>query len=341
MAAARVSAAASGLVVTIDQIPHPDDACCLARSLRIGPGGDLDGHRQCRGFSTPAPGGTVTFMSGSTKLGTANLNSKGQATFTTSALAAGSDTVTASYGEPHVQPQQQRPDRNGGPLYDRHDDQHLGRALVFGQAVTFTAAVSGAVSGVGTPTGTVTFMDGKTTLGTVKLSTTGTATFKTSSLACGCEAITASYAAAGKFLASSGSLTQTVNKAVPTILVTASPGPSVYGQAVRSRQPPPPPPAARCHLSCERHQPGHLHAGRRQGDLQDRGPAGRQRYHHGRLHGNASYLAGQGSLTQTVNPAAAATLISTSAKTWSMARRSRSRPRSRPWPPVRARPSAR
>jgi hypothetical protein len=41
---------------------------------------------------------------------------------------------------------------------------------VFGQAVTFTAAVSTVAPGAGTPTGTVTFRDGATTLGTGSLS---------------------------------------------------------------------------------------------------------------------------------------------------------------------------
>jgi hypothetical protein len=43
------------------------------------------------------PGGTVTFYSGSTALGTGTLNSSGVATLSTTALPAGTDTVTATY----------------------------------------------------------------------------------------------------------------------------------------------------------------------------------------------------------------------------------------------------
>jgi hypothetical protein len=43
------------------------------------------------------PGGMVTFLSGSTPLGTAALNAGGTAVLTTTALPAGTDTVTASY----------------------------------------------------------------------------------------------------------------------------------------------------------------------------------------------------------------------------------------------------
>ena len=83
-----------------------------------------------------------------------------------------------------------------------------------GQPVTFTATVSANSSGSGTPTGTVTFSDGGSQLGTVTLDTNGTATIATSALAVGGHAITASYGGDQNFTASSGSLTQTVNQAV-------------------------------------------------------------------------------------------------------------------------------
>src|SRR5439155_702363 len=44
------------------------------------------------------PTGTVTFKDGSITLGTGTLNGSGQATFTTSTLAVGSHSITASYG---------------------------------------------------------------------------------------------------------------------------------------------------------------------------------------------------------------------------------------------------
>ena len=66
----------------------------------------------------------------------------------------------------------------------------LANTSVYGQAVTFTAIVR---SGAGTPTGTVTFNDGSTTLGIGTLSN-GVATFTTSALAVGTHgSITAVY----------------------------------------------------------------------------------------------------------------------------------------------------
>jgi Big-like domain-containing protein len=80
--------------------------------------------------------------------------------------------------------------------------------------VTFTASVSAAAPGSGTPTGTVTFDDGSTTLGTGTLDSEGVATFSTSALTVGTHSIKAVYASDGNFSGStSAALKQVVNKA--------------------------------------------------------------------------------------------------------------------------------
>jgi hypothetical protein len=82
------------------------------------------------------------------------------------------------------------------------------------KAVTFTSKVTAIAPGAGLPTGTVTFKDGTTTLGTGTLANTGgtaTATFTTSSLSAGSHPITATYGGDTSFLTStSAALTQTV-----------------------------------------------------------------------------------------------------------------------------------
>jgi hypothetical protein len=98
--------------------------------------------------------------------------------------------------------------------------------------VTFTAAVSANALGAGTPTGTVTFKDGTTTLGTGTLSG-GSASFTTSALAVGGHSITASYGSDTNFNSSTSSaLSQTVNPAKTSTAVTSSVNPSVFGQSV-------------------------------------------------------------------------------------------------------------
>lgn len=90
-------------------------------------------------------------------------------------------------------------------------------------SVTFTATV---VAASGSPSGTVTFLDGTTTLGTGTLNsggtTTGTATFSTSSLTVGTHTITAAYAGATGYMAStSAAITQTIT--APALASTLSP----------------------------------------------------------------------------------------------------------------------
>ena len=98
---------------------------------------------------------------------------------------------------------------------------------VYGEDVTFTVTVSAVLPAVGTPTETVTLLDGVTTLGTVTLSG-GTASLMTPSLAAGTHTITAEYNGDSFFAPSvSNTLAQTVNPAPLTI--TADNQSKVYG----------------------------------------------------------------------------------------------------------------
>ncbi|MDX6531732.1 MAG: hypothetical protein QOH41_4022 [Blastocatellia bacterium] len=73
-----------------------------------------------------------------------------------------------------------------------------------GQSVTFTATVT---STAGTPTGTVQFKDGGTSIGSPQaLNGSGVATFSTSSLTAGIHTITADYSGDPNFIASTGTL---------------------------------------------------------------------------------------------------------------------------------------
>lgn len=169
------------------------------------------------------PTGTVTFKDGTTTLGTATL-AGGAATFTTSALAVGSHSITAVYGG----------DANfgastSGALGQAVNQDNSAATVVssanptsFGQSVTFTATISAAAPGAGTPTGTVTFKDGTTTLGTGNLAG-GAASFTTSSLAAGGHSITAVYGGDANFIASTSSaLTQTVNQPAAFVVSNAN-----------------------------------------------------------------------------------------------------------------------
>jgi hypothetical protein len=105
---------------------------------------------------------------------------------------------------------------------------------VFGQPVTFTAAVSSACSG--SPAGSVQFVaDGSNVGGPQPVDGTGHATFTTSSLAVGTHSIDATFASSNTDVTgSSGSLTggQVVTPAATTTAVSSSTNPSEFGAGV-------------------------------------------------------------------------------------------------------------
>ncbi len=185
---------------------------------------------------TGTPTGTITFKDGATTLGTAAL-SAGKATFTTSMLAIGSHTsITAVYaGNANFNAS------TSGTLTQTVTKsatttkltKNTTAATKFGQSVTFTAAPMATSPGAGSPTGTVTFKDGSSTLGTATL-ISGIATFTTAALAVSSHSITAVYGGDTNFsVSTSSALTQTVSKSATTTQVTkSSTGAISYGQSV-------------------------------------------------------------------------------------------------------------
>src|SRR6267378_742288 len=102
----------------------------------------------------------------------------------------------------------------------------------YGTSVTFTATV-GPTSGTGTPSGTVTFSDGGTNLGTGTLDTSGKATFATSTLSAGSRSLTATYGGNSTFGGSASTpLAYAVTKANTSTSVSSNNSASAYGQAV-------------------------------------------------------------------------------------------------------------
>ena len=190
------------------------------------------------GGSTPT--GTVTFLDGATSLGTASLNGSGLATFTVSSLTVGSHTITANYSGDTNYGADAGSDSTSPQVVNKASSSttvsSTPNASVFGQAVTFTATVAAVAPGAGTPTGTVTFTEGASTLAAnVALSGSAQATFTTSSLSVASHTVTASYSGDGNFLSGSGTdaaSPQVVNKASSAITVSSTANPSVFGQVV-------------------------------------------------------------------------------------------------------------
>jgi len=179
--------------------------------------------------------GTVTFKDGGVVLGTSTLVS-GKAPLTSTSLAPGSHSITAAYSgstaflssTSATLPHTVNKASTKTTVVSSHNPS------VFGQSVTFTATVAAVAPGSGTPTGTVTFKNGTTVLGTGTLSG-GKATFSTSALTPNPSphSITVIYNGNVDFSSStSGVLAQTVNKASTKTTVASSHNPSVFGQSV-------------------------------------------------------------------------------------------------------------
>ncbi len=162
--------------------------------------------------------GSVTFYDGSTSLTTAALNSSGQAAWSTTSLAAGTHNLTAAYG---------------GTTSYAASTSTAKTLTVTPPLVQSTLALSASVasspqglpveliatatgeSGSTLPTGTVTLMNGATTLGTASLDPTGVANFTSTKLPIGSNTITATYGGDANFAGSaSNNAVVVVNAAI-------------------------------------------------------------------------------------------------------------------------------
>jgi sugar lactone lactonase YvrE len=181
-------------------------------------------------IGTVAATGTVSILEvGLTApLGTATLaGNPATGTFTITSLPVGTDVITASYA--------------GDSYYGASTS--LAVNQVVNQATTATAvksnpdpgiaggteAITATVTvtqGVSKPAGNVTFMDGTASLGSIALSSTGTATINPA-LALGTHNIVATYAGDTDDATSSGSLSLTVNQAVTKTTLTTSGTPAL------------------------------------------------------------------------------------------------------------------
>jgi hypothetical protein len=182
--------------------------------------------------STVGTTGMMSFYDGTTLLATKTVSS-GVATLVTGTLAPGDHSITASY----------KLTSTSTPAVSNPLVQHVDRGdtttvvtstpvtTVFGQAAKIKAAVARVAPAVGTPTGSVSFYDAGTLIGTLNLSS-GAATL-TVKPSVGTHPITAVYAGSTTFVGSASSTyDHQVGQAATTSNVTSTANPSVVGQTV-------------------------------------------------------------------------------------------------------------
>jgi hypothetical protein len=159
--------------------------------------------------------GAVVFKDGSATLGTGTV-SGGLATFTTATLNAGARQITALYGGDTLNPSSTSAvlSYNVNPAVTTITLSSSAPSVTAGQSVTFRAVVTPS-----TATGTVTFKDGGSLIGSASLSG-GVASISTT-LGFGSHGISATYSGDANFApGTSAALTQGVN--YPPLLITTS-----------------------------------------------------------------------------------------------------------------------
>jgi parallel beta-helix repeat protein len=178
------------------------------------------------------PTGTVTFLDGTTVLGTVVLDANASASLVAPSLFVGSHNITVTYP---------------GDFNFENSTSNTVVEVVTGyptavsmtaapnpadafQAITLNATVA---SAFGTPTGTVTFMAGGSAIGTATLNSSGTALATVSTLGAGTYNITAVYSGSTDYAAgTSAPVVVKVVGANTTTSLSASPNPVIFAQTV-------------------------------------------------------------------------------------------------------------
>jgi len=176
--------------------------------------------------ATATPGGTITFKDGATVLGTVTLNPQGRTELAVHSLSDGTHSITEIYnGDARfagvtsaalsltVAPNKATPTLSTPYSSNAHP--------TAGTALTISVSFSAPAGTTATPTGTVTFKDGNTVLGSVPLNAKGATQLSVSSLWAGTNSITATYGGDAHFnAATSAALSLTVTSKVTPKLST-------------------------------------------------------------------------------------------------------------------------
>ncbi len=177
------------------------------------------------------PTGAVTLKDGPTTLGTLTLTSSGEATFPASFPAPGTHTILATYA--------------GDAFHSGSQSSPLAQAVLQTTSSVLTTSTNPSIAGRTltlavkvvpannvTPTGTITFFDGPTALGTAPLSAAA-ATFTSSTLSVGVHSLTAVYSGdTASQSSTSTAVVETIVDASTNTALTSSANPSISGAAL-------------------------------------------------------------------------------------------------------------
>jgi len=186
--------------------------------------------------STAVPTGHVVFSINGTTICQATLDSTGKGQCPSTAAPTGTDTVQGVYNQDNADT-----NFNGSTGLSQlliSSSLHTTTTSVlanpstsvFGQTVNYSATVTS--TSPGTPSGTVTFSVGTTTLCMAILDNNSQGTCTAHNAPVGIDTVTGQYSGDTTFTGSSGTTTESVSKASTSTTVTAQPGSVTSGQTV-------------------------------------------------------------------------------------------------------------
>ncbi|SEF64823.1 parallel beta-helix repeat (two copies) [Bryocella elongata] len=212
---------------------HPQPATVITSSNNPAPGGSNVTLTATVPGNCNTPTGTVTFLDGTTALGTMTLDASAKASVSTSSLTVGSHSITVTY------PGDFNFDASTSAVFTQvitgyptattlvQVSPNPAQAL---QNVTFSASVT---SQFGNPSGTISFYAGSTLLGSAATNAGGTASMTAGSLTPGSYNITAVYSPTTEFASSTSAMVPlVVNGAQTTTKLSSTPNPSAFGQPI-------------------------------------------------------------------------------------------------------------
>lgn len=221
----------AGATITLTSAPNP---ATLFQAVHLTATVTVD----APGAGTPT--GVVTFTADATPLGSSAIDAHGAATFTVNSLAVGDHVISASYG--------------GDASFTASTSHAVTQSVlrvatlttlvatpattVYGEPLTLTATVTTTASGIGAPTGVVTFSaganaPGEIVLGAGAVGADGVVTLTTAALPVGEYTLEATYGGDADFAGSVASgVSLRVNQAATTITLSGAPTATVFGQPV-------------------------------------------------------------------------------------------------------------
>lgn len=203
-----------------------------AQTSRVGQSVTLTATIREPSTGMPPPTGQVIFKDGTTTLGTATV-SNGRAVLLLSSLSLGSHAITATYqgNANYTSAASNLTQTVTAANVATTTRLEVPPSAISRQTVNLTAYVKPTV-GTAIPTGSVTFRDGSTVIGTTLLDPTGKALLLTNSLSVGNHSITASFGGSGIFTGSASAASNVAIRLASKATLTSSASVVVFSQGV-------------------------------------------------------------------------------------------------------------